>query len=547
MISSSRKWPWVSVALLGAYVAWLAVGIFPVSPLEGDEQGVINGATAMSRGEANYVGLSYLPEIQPGSYALLSTASRWSGIPVETIFAVGTVIGAALFAWCAAALLVSVLHLPFWIVLAGLLWNQEIFSAAYYLNTTALGMWLTFIALLLACRLPDWRTCLGMILCLAVAGWIRIDCLLPAPAIPLLVFNACRNLRTTVRVTTFTAIGALTVVMTLYHVSGITWASLSSIYAGRGGVEGWWATVRFLPLLLSPVGCLLVLIGLVRLFLKREWKLIALVAAGCAATLPIYGTSLASTKYFYHLVPFALIPAFFAGRDFVKLVAEMRPARRTGIGLVFSLVAFVDQTFAFQTSTPEFRRYAAEPVFAELARLPGRSRPVRLVFGAGEVIPTADGFRLRGGAGFAPWIWHREKTAMRVQLSRLEAICRDSSHVTFYYSGWLPYQMAVRTLRSSGYDFAGQPIADSMSYGGDWIRGDHRIRIEYLPYRTSPFFDASRQPENRTGTQTYFIGDLSGVQPITELSDQGDWTPLSPEYLWNFMTVYRRRPGSPAP
>jgi len=34
------------------WLAWLLVGIFPITPLEGDEQGVIQGATAMANGDA---------------------------------------------------------------------------------------------------------------------------------------------------------------------------------------------------------------------------------------------------------------------------------------------------------------------------------------------------------------------------------------------------------------------------------------------------------------------------------------------------------------
>ena len=87
--------------------------------------------------------------------------------------------GAALFALFAARLLAQVLGIPFLVVLGGLLWCQEISAAAYYMNTTALSMWLTFAALWLAFRPANWRTCTGMVVCIAVAGWIRIDCLLP--------------------------------------------------------------------------------------------------------------------------------------------------------------------------------------------------------------------------------------------------------------------------------------------------------------------------------------------------------------------------------
>ena len=54
------------------WLAWLLVGIFPITPLEGDEQGVIHGATSLASGDARYWNLRYLYEIQPGSYVVIN-------------------------------------------------------------------------------------------------------------------------------------------------------------------------------------------------------------------------------------------------------------------------------------------------------------------------------------------------------------------------------------------------------------------------------------------------------------------------------------------
>ncbi|MFA5058389.1 MAG: hypothetical protein WC485_09770 [Opitutaceae bacterium] len=533
------------------YAAWLVAGVFPISPAEGDEQGVINGATAMARGEKAYLRLAYSPEIQPGAYVLLSTASRWSGLPVQDLFAAGTVAGAALFALLAAWLLARVLAIPISVALTALLLCQEISASAYYMNTTALGMWLVFAALCLACRTPDRHTCAAMVVAIAVAGWIRIDCLLATPALPVLLYLAGRDLRTTLKVGGVIACGSLALVALLYRASGVTPASIMSIYSGRGAVEGWWPTVRALPLLLSPLICVLLAAGSILLIVRREWRLLILIAAGVGATLPVYGTSLASTKYFYHLVPFFLLAALYAGKVVWRRVTaapvwtdrKLRVAFASAVGLL----ALADQAAGLLTSAPEFRRYTPSPALASLATLPGPRRPARLVIGPGEIIPTTDGFRLRTGALFAPWIWRREKTAMLAQLRQFTSLLCASPRTTVYFSGWLPYQMVIRMLRAEGFAFkTGKLAPTTMPYVGDWNDGRHCVHIDYLAYRTSPFFHPDYRPENLTGEHTYFVGDLSGLQPITELADQRDWVPLWPEHLYRFVTFFGRAGPVPA-
>jgi hypothetical protein len=362
--------PWTLVLL---WAAWLSLGIFPIAPIEGDEQGVISGATALARNETTYLELAYLPAIQPGAYALLAAAHRFGGLEVETAFALGSVAGALLFAALAARLLAVTLALPAWLTLAALLASQEISAAAYYMNTTALGLWLAFLALLLATRAPTWRTVSGIAVGLAVAGWIRIDCLLVAPAVPVLLWRATRDLRTTGIATAVAACTALILVVALYSACGVTWLDFVSPYAERGAIHGWGPTLRDMPLILSPLGCWLLAVGLLVLALRQEGMLVALIIAGCAATLPIYGTSLASTKYFYHLVPFFLIAVLTAARAlFDFLAASPAPARRVAFAGV-ALVLFADQALGLHTSSDFFRRYRPDPVLATLATWPAPS------------------------------------------------------------------------------------------------------------------------------------------------------------------------------
>jgi hypothetical protein len=540
MTFSSRPPLWL-LALLGLWIAWLAVGVFPVAPLEGDEQGVISGATALARGETDYLDLAYLPAIQPGSYALLAAASRWTGLGVEGLFAFGTVAGAVLFAGLAARLLATTLKLPVWLTLASLLACQEVSAAAYYMNTTALGLWLTFLSLLLATRTPTWRTVTAMSLCLAVAGWIRIDCLLPAPAIPVLVWLNTRTLRTSAAVTMLVAGASLVLVFALYGSCGLGWQDLFGTYATRGAIDGWGPTLRALPNILSPVICALFAFGFITLVIRREWALLALIVGGCAATLPIYGTSLASTKYFYHLIPFFLIAALSAVQFITDLVKRATLPVKITAATACALIFVADQAVALQTSSAQFRRYTPEPNLAVLANLPRAQRPWRIVIGPGEMIPTADGFRLRGGSLFAPWVWHREKVALLDQLDRFTELLNAAPDATVYYSGWLPYQIVTRVLRSGDFHYTTRLLAtNSMPYAGEWRHAARRVRTEYLAYRTSPYFDPRLHPSHRAHESVFFIGDLNAFEPVTELADGGQWQLIWPEHSHRFATFLRR-------
>ena len=156
------------------WLAWLLVGIFPITPLEGDEQGVIHGATSLASGDARYWNLRYLYEIQPGSYVVINRLAHLTRCSTEGVFAFLSAGGALLFAALTALLVQRLLHAPWPFVAAGVLLSQEIWAGAYYMNTTAVGGWLALLAVLLALRpLTVPRSVLVAIL-LAVAGWIRL-------------------------------------------------------------------------------------------------------------------------------------------------------------------------------------------------------------------------------------------------------------------------------------------------------------------------------------------------------------------------------------
>src|SRR6185295_12734668 len=99
----------------------------------------------------------------------------------EIIFGLATVAGALAFAVAGARLLQILLGWPLGWMLVGMLCCQEVTTAACYLNTSALAGGPALLGIILS-RRPDRFGWLGAGLALAVAGWLRADSLLVAPA-----------------------------------------------------------------------------------------------------------------------------------------------------------------------------------------------------------------------------------------------------------------------------------------------------------------------------------------------------------------------------
>src|SRR6188768_2985399 len=115
--------PWVIVLL---QLLWAGRGVWPVAPVEGDEQGVLFGVAGMLQDDSQLLAGRYIYDVQPGSYQVLVALARLTGATPQTGFAVTTVFGAAGFALAAALLLRTTLAQPVGWTLVGVLACQEI-------------------------------------------------------------------------------------------------------------------------------------------------------------------------------------------------------------------------------------------------------------------------------------------------------------------------------------------------------------------------------------------------------------------------------------
>jgi len=529
--------PWLIVLV---QLAWWSYGTWPISPVEGDEQGVLFGAEGMLRHDPLLLRVRYLYQVQPGSYQLLVALARATHGSLETIFGVATVVGAVGFALTSAYLLRILLGWPLAWVLVGLLGCQELTTAACYMNTSALAGGLAILGVVLAGRSPrpGW---LYAGLALAVAGWLRADSLLVAPACLGMTYWARREWRPALIHTTATAVTAVLAVLLLYRASGTSLLTGFNSYTERGmALSGWRTLIETSLLLLSPALAVCAALGCGLMLWRRQYALGLVVMGGVGPSVLAYGTSLTTPKYFYYLVPFALAPALVALEGLLQSL-QQRPAWQRRLAWCLGLAFLAgDTVVGLRTLSDEQRYFTTAPTWARLGPLRRGAKTFALVLGPGELVLNADGFRLRTGQGFAPWCWHVEKIRMRHELATIARWLEQEKDFTLLWSNWIPYQMVSREMFAAGYRPEDPPqIGTGMAYPGNWQRGEHHVHLDFLGYVNNTYQPPGPSKTVQAGTVTFFVGDCAR-QPITELLDGRQWQLVSavPE---GFMTLHQRR------
>lgn len=514
---------WIACAAL---VLIASRGIWPIVPVEGDEQGVLFGVEGMVSSSPALLARRYLFPIQPGSYDALAAAVRLTGVSAQTVFATATVVGATLFAASGAWLLSAALSIPFVFALLGMLACQETVSAACYLNTSALAGGVVLLSLVPFAR----RARLPLLLVggagLGIAGWLRGDALLVAPtALPLLALHDGWSART-FRDTALAAGVAVLVFLGLHQLSGAPLSAAVAAFAGRTADSGTLRMTRdALLTLLSPALLLASIAGVVGLVARKKGTHLALVAAGLVPSALAYRDALVSTKYLYCTIPFALVPALL-------LISDLLARRRRIALALVALAATADAVAGIRVLPSEARFFSAAPAAFSVS-LPLGSRTIAIVLGGGDVIPNEDGFRLRTGHLFAAETWRQEKLHQQTCLAEIRSFVEGASSETLYFAGWLPEQLALRELFAAG--FRPQAPTDFSV----WRRGPQTIALHFLGHVGSPYQPAGPAPAAALGRAPLFIGLYGDKVPPTELADGRHWHAVSSP-AEGFVTLYRR-------
>jgi len=512
--------PSVHRALAVAAVAWLAFGIYgfwPVALVECDGPIVAVASDALAVDSPVGAAISYNQEGTPGSYAVLTVASRWTGVPAWTWFAILSGLAAVVFLLGGTRLISREMQVP-WPVCALLLLSfQETLAAGDYPNTNGLSAGAFGAALLLAHAQAGWRAIGLSAVLFGIAGWLRADMALMALVFPVLFWGAGTRQRNVARMAVHGAIAGVTA-LGLVYASG---SSLSRIFAKLDVVVNSWngTSHGFIEILqsrqvINHVAFVLVAhvfllgLGVVVFVRQRQWRLLLLTIAGVGPLWYLYGPSEQTPKELQYLIPFLALPVM---QGVLWLVERFRAGRRwpalaVAVAAALQLLVGVRVVFAHKP-------WAADPgpTFAvawSRTLPPGKAiTKASVVLGAGLVMPTPDGPRLSSGIFWAPLMWRQQKlarVAVTDDLRDLFARLPAGSQTLAWTNNCNADAASRLALSAAGYHCTGFGRAEGarrMTWKDD-SREVHVAQVDFSDYGLNHF----SQWRGRTGLYIYASG-----------------------------------------
>jgi hypothetical protein len=292
---------------------------------------------------------------------------------------------------------------------------------------------------------------------------------------------------------------------------------------------------------LSTALVVALVLGLRSLIRTADFSRLAIVALGVLPTLAAYGPNFTTTKYLYYAIPFALIPAALWLRELAS-----DPGRRLrGVFLLWIAAALAEAFLGLRTTANPYRRFEYSKTGFDLLAANLGTFKFALAIGSGEVLGTADGFRIRTGTWFAPEVYHREKADLQTETGRLRALPLFGETDVVLTSTYLSNVILDGELMRRGVYpelrepyFPGEPASRTMR----WFKSPHALTTLLINHdeRDRAHFRAAADALK----PRYFLNDR-GWQAARHLGvREPEWTCLSPRED-GLIQLYRRNPIAP--
>lgn len=476
--------------------AYQALGIFPVSPVEGDGIGIANGAKQAASVGLGPTPLSYRYSVQSGTYALIVMVHKLTGLDTLVAFSLLSAFCAVLFILMSAALLRRIVGYAFPVCGIVVLLFQEVSTGGYYANSTVIAAAFSVLALYILAASDRMYAHIVAGVLLGVGVWMRCDAILVAPACLLLLHG--RDWKQTL---SRTAIVALTTVLVSTSAIYLSGGSISAILLTTGS----YLTTDFsatpglgIPLLgavtvkshlsfFSMCLLFLILLGVLYLVRTRNWHFLGILLL---AVIPFYVAmqgKIESPKYMYYLVPFFCVAALSA-------FSEIRVAthRKRAFYLLAVTFLFVSQYIVGLRLSFASKPYIEEP-YPTLAYLFVTDPPTEaitrasLVVGSGTLVTSPDGPRLSSGVLYAPLAWYNQKSLLNAELTGFYSYLAnaDSTPLHIVAPLYQARQLVSHVLLDSGYDCTEKGRQETQLRGYKYVactRDDRSVIVLHQQY-----------------------------------------------------------------
>ncbi|NUQ62330.1 MAG: hypothetical protein HUU20_07565 [Pirellulales bacterium] len=461
--------------LLAAWLLWSAAGAWPVAVVEGDGAAIALVADQWAEQGAAALKDAYRYEMQPGTYVLLMLLARVLHADALVAFSLLSAAAAAALILLSARWISKRADLPFAMCGLVVMLFQETWTSAYYPNSTILAAALVVLAFNLLGGARDRRKLVLGGLVFGLACWMRLDAVVVAPAVPL-VLGPTGSGRVARPAALAAAVAAVTL-LTAMFASGVEISAVRGSYVRHHDAAGSWNLVlkSFLAFF-SMVVLLLAGLGSWRIVANRQWREAAVVVLGAAPLVLVLRSSLTTPKYLLYVVP---LVGLLAAQG-VAAWQESGGTRRRILAASAAVLFALQYPLGFQVDYAQGFHPGPHPTLLRLASVPvGRAgvEKVTLVLGAGATVSTHDALRLSSGILFSNGTWRYYKWESAAAVEAIRGYLRDSPAGTI--GVWIEepreaLQLTEFALVRAGFRQAGVPADGSPPF---WKKDGRMARV----------------------------------------------------------------------
>lgn len=524
----------IKFAIFMVGLVYFGLGFFPSAPIEGDSNGIANGAAMMAVHGIGPNDFSYRYHVQPGGYVLIAWLQNATGLSTLGAFSLLSAVSALLFIGASAALVGQLTGASWATSGIVLLLFQETSTGGYYANTTVIAAALLMVGLY--CSMVPNRAYMALVagVILGLSAWVRFDAVLAMPALPLLMRrsswkNALRHSAWVV------AVAALVATVAIYG-SGSSFAAILGMASGHLDQPSRGTPDLGIPLIggndvkshlsvFSALSLFMLTVGFVRLLSARKWYLLGICLLGVLPFYAIYLGRIDSPKYLYYLLPFFSI-MIASGLTTLRQLPTWKQQSYLAVGVALFVVQYILGVQASFVTKPYI-----PPPFPTLATLLTLDRPIAalqelsFVVGAGTQISTNDGDRLSSGILFNPIAWNYNKRGRVADLAALAQHTEAAGHplyiVTDQYEG---RQLSLNFLLSEGYHCALQRDSDAQRF--ECVNGARIARLVAITPNASRSLERlASHIDAQDVSRLLFIAPAPWQQELLQqyLADSNSW------------------------
>lgn len=279
---------------------------------------------------------------------------------------------------------------------------------------------------------------------------------------------------------------------------------------------------------------LLIVIGVTGLLKSKNYKLLSLSLLPVITLYYLFGDFTgAATKHIHYLLPFVGLLVAFSIIELRKQLVLRKYALTITICTIIFLQSFIGVQF-YPNSKPWISKsYAVLNSRPKVVNL--RSTEVKqygklqLVFGAGQIIPTADELMLFSGNFFTPFYWHSIKTDELRERKIIEKLILESNDTLYFMTTQSSDWMLSQQLHSLGFHIVNvKPDKTNTAFESEfWFElKNKKIRVTRINVERTPesfnnaFLKMSKKPLyllTRWDWQLYLINEkFTRAEPISK-------------------------------